>query len=115
MLFISHDLAVVKNVCDTVAVMYLGKLCEQAPSETLYSAHRHPYTQALLSAIPQLNPGFQSQKITMKPGEMPSSINPPAGCRFRARCPRAKSLCIQKEPEMKEIEQNHNVACHFPK
>jgi len=114
MLFISHDLAVVKNVCDTVAVMYLGRLCEQAPSETLYSAHRHPYTQALLSAIPQFNPGFQPQKITMKPGEMPSPVNPQAGCRFHARCPRARSICIQKEPQMKEIEQNHNVACHFP-
>ncbi len=114
-LFISHDLSVVKNICDTVAVMYLGKLCEQAGSEKLYRTHHHPYTEALLSAIPNPDPGRPPAKIKIKTGEMPSPINPPTGCRFRTRCLRAKNLCAKKEPELNEIEPGHKVACHFPK
>lgn len=114
MLFISHDLAVVKNVCDTVAVMYLGKLCEQAPSQKLYHAHRHPYTEAMLSAIPRSDPGIPLVNIKIKTGEMPSPIDPPSGCRFRTRCPGAQELCAQNEPELKEIEPEHYLACHCP-
>lgn len=112
MLFISHDLAVVKNVCDAVAVMYLGKFCEQVPSEKLYHDHLHPYTKALLSAIPSPFPQMTSGKINT--GEIPSPINPPSGCRFRTRCSKAQLLCEKKEPELKQIEPGHKVACHFP-
>ena len=111
MLFISHDLAVVKNICDSVAVMYLGKLYEQVPSEKLYHDHRHPYTKALLSAIPSPEPRSPSSKI--KTIEMPSSINPPSGCRFRTRCSKAQDLCAKQEPQLNEIAPKHNVACHF--
>ncbi|MDM8538537.1 ABC transporter ATP-binding protein [Desulfobacterales bacterium HSG17] len=114
MLFISHDLAVVKNVCDKIAVMYLGKLCEQAPSEKLYHAHLHPYTEALLSAIPRPDPRWSPDKIKIKVGEMPSPVDPPSGCRFRTRCPRAQDLCSQEQPQLNEIEPEHKVACHFP-
>ena len=114
MLFISHDLAVVKHVCDRVAVMYLGKLCEEAPSEKLYNAHHHPYTRALLSAIPMLDPGRSPGKVKITAGEMPSPVDPPSGCRFRTRCPRAESQCAQIEPRLHEIEPGHKVACHFP-
>jgi len=115
MLFISHDLSVVKNVCDTIAVMYLGKLCEQARSEKLYRAHRHPYTEALLSAIPSPDPRIPPGKIKIKRGEMPSPVNPPSGCRFRTRCLRVQDLCAKTEPELNEIEPGHKVACHFAK
>jgi len=114
MLFISHDLAVVKNVCDRVAVMYLGKLCEEAPSEKLYRAHHHPYTGALLSAIPKPDPDLPPAKVEITSGEIPSPVNPPSGCRFRTRCPRAENRCSQKEPPWNEIEPGHRVACHFP-
>ncbi len=115
MLFISHDLAVVKNVCDRVAVMYLGKLCEEASSETLYRAPRHPYTVALLSAIPKPDPGLPPVKVEIAAGEMPSPIDPPSGCRFRTRCPQAEERCAEEEPIFNEIEPGHRVACHFPK
>ena len=114
MLFISHDLAVVKHVCDRVAVMYLGKLCEEAPSEKLYNTHHHPYTRALLSSIPRLDPGQAPGKVKITAGEMPSPVDPPSGCRFRTRCPRAENQCAQIEPRLHEIEPGHKVACHFP-
>ena len=113
MLFISHDLAVVKNVCDRVAVMYLGKLCEIAPSERLYRAPRHPYTDALLRAIPQPDPTQPQSKVKMLAGELPSPTDPPYGCRFRTRCPYTKERCAEFEPPLKEIEPGHQVACHF--
>jgi peptide/nickel transport system ATP-binding protein len=117
MLFISHDLAVVKNVCDSVAVMYLGKFCELVPSEKLYHGHRHPYTQALLSAIPRIEHQLPLDKI--KTEKMPSPIDmtpgPGVGCSFRTRCSKAQELCAKKEPELNEIEPRHKVACHFPK
>ena len=114
MLFISHDLAVVKHVCDRVAVMYLGRICEEAPSEKLYHAHHHPYTRALLSAIPVPDPGQTPGKAKIAAGEMPSPAEPPSGCRFRTRCPRAENQCAQIEPLLQEIEPGHKVACHFP-
>jgi peptide/nickel transport system ATP-binding protein len=113
MLFISHDLAVVKNVCDRVAVMYLGKLCEIATSERLYRAPRHPYTDALLRAIPQPDPRQPQGKAEMLAGELPSPTDPPSGCRFHTRCPYAKERCAELEPQLNEIEPGHHVACHF--
>lgn len=115
MLFISHDLSVVKAVCDRVAVMYLGKLCEEAPSEKLYLAHRHPYTGALLGAIPKPNPKLPPPKVEIAMTEISSSIHPPPGCRFHTRCLRAENICAKEEPAFNEIEPGHKVACHFPK
>lgn len=114
MLFISHDLAVVKNVCDRVLVMYLGKLCEEAPSEKLYNTHYHPYTRALLSAIPKPDPDLLPCRENLPSNEKPSPVAPPSGCRFRTRCPRTEKLCAQKEPVFLEIEPGRRVACHFP-
>ncbi len=114
MLFISHDLAVVKNVCDRVAVMYLGRLCEIAPSESLYKNPRHPYTAALLAAIPEQDPGSSSLRSNLMEGEMPSPMAPPSGCRFRTRCQRAEDRCAQKAPGLVEVAPGRRVACHFP-
>jgi len=114
LLFISHDLAVVKNVSDRVAVMYLGRLCELASSARLYEAPRHPYTAALLAAIPVMDPDKRPDSSPLLVGEMPSPLNPPSGCRFRTRCPRAAPRCAELEPEWQEIESGHLVACHFP-
>ena len=114
MLFISHDLAVVKNVCDRVVVMYLGRLCEEAPSEKLYKTHYHPYTRALLSAVPTPDPEVLPCRENMPAGEKPSPVDPPSGCRFRTRCPRAEKLCAQEAPLFRDMEPGHRVACHFP-
>jgi peptide/nickel transport system ATP-binding protein len=114
LLFISHDLAVVKNISDRVAVMYLGRLCELAPSARLYEAPRHPYTAALLAAIPVMDPGQRRDPAALLVGELPSPMNPPSGCRFRTRCPRAAARCAELEPEWREAEPGHFVACHFP-
>jgi peptide/nickel transport system ATP-binding protein len=112
-LFIAHDLAVVKNVSDRVAVMYLGRLCEIAPSDVLYEAPAHHYTAALLASAVEPDPELTRTSAPL-PGEPPSPINPPSGCRFRTRCPRAEQRCVEEVPELREIAPGHQVSCHFP-
>lgn len=114
MLFISHDLAVVKNICDRVAVMYLGHLCEIAPADKLYRAPAHPYTSALLSAIPRPDPERPNLEENILPGEPPSATEPPSGCRFHTRCTRAQSDCSSTAPSLRGIGPDHQVACHYP-
>jgi peptide/nickel transport system ATP-binding protein len=114
MVFIAHDLAVVKNVSDLVAVMYLGKLCEIGSPDELFRSPTHPYTAALLSAIPVPDPEAKPEELPGVGGEVPSPLNPPSGCRFRTRCPRAAERCAQEEPKIREIRPGHYVACHFP-
>ncbi len=112
LLFISHDLSVVAHSCDTVAVMYLGRLVEVAPSRSLFARPRHPYTRALLSAIPTLDPDAppKMQRLT---GEIPSPADPPPGCRFHTRCPFAQARCRQEVPELAPTQDGGQVACHF--
>lgn len=111
-LFITHDLAVAKYISDRIAIMYLGKIIEMGSKESLFARPTHPYTQALLSAIPVPNPE-RKRKIIPLEGEVPSAINIPSGCRFHPRCPNKKSECSMKEPTLKEIEKDHLVACHI--
>src|SRR5262249_2898118 len=112
-LFISHDLAVVRHVCDRVCVMYLGKICEVARPQDLYEHATHHYTSMLLSAIPVPDPSTKN-RFEAPAGEVPSPVNPPSGCRFRTRCPRAEERCAIEEPEIRPIGPEHFVACHFP-
>ena len=114
LLFISHDLAVVKNISDRVAVMYLGRLCEVAPCADFFNAPAHPYSHALISAIPRPDPRWPVADSGMLAGELPSAIDPPAGCRFRGRCPRAQTPCAIELPELREIAPGNFVACHYP-
>jgi oligopeptide/dipeptide ABC transporter ATP-binding protein len=114
MVFIAHDLAVVKNVSDRVAVMYLGKLCEIGAPDQLYASPAHPYTAALLAAIPVADPGSPPDDTRVLGGEIPSNIAPPSGCRFRTRCPRAQERCAAEEPQVRNIGPEQYVACHFP-
>ena len=113
-LFISHDLGVVRHTCDRVGVMYLGHIVELVEAEELYKNPLHPYTQALLTAIPEPDPEVAKKRnrIILK-GEIPSPVNPPSGCKFRTRCPYAKDVCEKEVPEFKEYGNGHYVACHF--
>ena len=115
LVFIAHDLAVVKNISDRVAVMYLGKLCEVGPPDELYASPAHPYTAALLSSIPVPDPRRRQAEDGVA-GELPSPLAPPSGCRFRTRCPRAEERCAEEEPQMRAVvgSGDHYVACHFP-
>ena len=111
-LFISHDMSVVKHVCDRIAVMYLGRIVELADKHELFANTKHPYSQALMSAIPVPDPTKQKARAMLK-GEPPSPINPPDGCHFHERCPYATDICRTVVPEMKDIGNNHFVACHL--
>ncbi len=113
LVFIAHDLAVVKNISDRIAVMYLGKICEVSSSDDLYRNPAHPYTDVLLSSIPVPDPTVAIKKISVE-GEPPSPVSPPAGCRFNPRCPNASDRCRSEEPTLREIEPGHFVACHHP-
>ena len=111
-LFISHDLSVVAHICDNVAVMYLGTLVETAPTKKLFSNPSHPYTKALLSSIPSLDPD-ESKKAQKLEGEIPSPTNPPPGCKFHTRCPVAEDRCRKEVPQWRELSEDHYAACHL--
>lgn len=113
-LFIAHDLAVVRQISKRIAVMYLGNIVELTDSESLYTKSLHPYTQSLISAIPISEPSIAKtkQRIILS-GEIPSPINPPSGCKFRTRCPKAEAICVEKAPEFREVESGHYCACHL--
>jgi oligopeptide transport system ATP-binding protein len=112
MLFISHDLSVVEYICDRIIVMYLGKVMEIAKRDDLYRNPSHPYTQALLSAIPIPDPSLKKERILLE-GDTPSPVDPPAGCRFCTRCAKAQEICRTTAPELRDIEEGHIVACHL--
>ena len=113
LVFISHDLSVVRNVSDRVVVMYLGKICEIGGADTLYSEPAHPYTRVLLASAPEPAATVDPSDAAIG-DEIPSPINPPSGCRFRTRCPRAADRCASEEPQMRAVGDDHFVACHFP-
>jgi oligopeptide/dipeptide ABC transporter ATP-binding protein len=112
--FISHDLAVVRYMADTIGVMYLGKMVEMGPAREVYEHPAHPYTQGLLDAVPVPEVPSAGQKEILVRGELPSAVDPPSGCRFRTRCPRAEKLCAEVEPLLSNYANGHVAACHFP-
>jgi peptide/nickel transport system ATP-binding protein len=114
LVFIAHDLAVVKNISDRVAVMYLGKMCEMSGSDELYAHPAHPYTKLLLSSSPIPDPLVAIDNSMLTDGELPSPMAPPSGCRFRTRCPLADEICERAEPQMRRVNDDHYVACHHP-
>jgi oligopeptide/dipeptide ABC transporter ATP-binding protein len=113
-LFITHDLRIVKQMSDRIAVMYLGKIVELARSGSLYQNPKHPYTQKLIEAVPFPDPEIESKRTrVLLSGEVPSPLNPPSGCRFRTRCERAEPICSEEDPVLKDSGDDHSVACHF--
>ncbi len=114
LVFIAHDLAVVKNISDRVAVMYLGKMCEISEADELYASPAHPYTELLLGSSPVPDPDIDIHSVRVIEGELPSPISPPSGCRFRTRCPLADEICAAEEPQMRRVGEDHFVACHHP-
>lgn len=112
-LYITHDVALARHMCDRIAVMYLGKIVEMGPTEDLIRKPSHPYSEALIAAVPVPDPTSRRIEVTIK-GEVPSAINPPSGCRFHTRCPYAKKICTTDEPKLKEIKKDIYIACHFP-
>lgn len=110
-MFITHDLSVVKHISDDILVMYLGKMVEKCPAKELFRNHLHPYTNALLSAIPVPEIGAAKNRVLLQ-GELSSPINPKPGCRFANRCPYASDICLRQEPELREVLPGHFVACH---
>ncbi len=114
LVFIAHDLAVVKNISDRVAVMYLGKMCEISEADELYASPAHPYTELLLGSSPVPDPDIDVHSVRVIEGELPSPISPPSGCRFRTRCPLADEICAAEEPQMRRVGEDHFVACHHP-
>ncbi|MFT4864916.1 MAG: peptide/nickel transport system ATP-binding protein [Ilumatobacter sp.] len=114
LVFIAHDLAVVKNISDRVAVMYLGKMCEMSESDELYAHPAHPYTRLLLESLPIPDPTVKIDESVGLEGELPSPLSPPSGCRFRTRCPLADDICAAVEPTMRRVNDEHYVACHHP-
>jgi len=111
-MFISHDLSVVEMIADRIGVMYLGKLVETAPKEDLFQNPLHPYTKALLSAVPIPDPTRSHNRIILK-GDLPSPVNPPAGCMFHTRCPYCTDKCKKEIPALRNISQEHYAACHY--
>jgi peptide/nickel transport system ATP-binding protein len=111
-LFITHDLATAKYICDRIGILYLGKFCEVAPLREVYAHPLHPYTQALMAAVPVPDPK-ERRETEMPEGEIPNPINPPSGCRFHPRCPLAEDICSKEEPALRELRPEHFVACHF--
>lgn len=114
LIFIAHDLSIVKHISTKIMVLYMGNMVELARSEDIYNHPRHPYTQALISAVPIPDPKIEKNKdLILLEGDLPSPINPPSGCVFRTRCKKAQDICSQEKPELKEAASSHKVACHF--
>ena len=113
-LFISHDMSVIRYTSDRTGVMYLGHLVEEADTELLFADPQHPYTQVLLSAVPLPDPHRKKERVVLE-GDLPSPIDPPTGCVFHTRCPKAQAICAEKVPEMQQVREGHRVACHFCK